>query len=199
MTEDRVSSGTSESPVVRRSIPRAEFVGAHLANALRIGHVAAWSAMAVLFDQTTKWLILTRVMDPPRVIEILPFFNLRLGFNYGVSFGLGSDWLEAWPGILALFKVVVACGLAIWAVRTSSRRERIGLSLNAGGAVGNALDRWRQGAVTDFLDLHWRGWHWPTFNGADIAITVGVLLILAASFSQHRVEPARHATRRTAG
>ena len=51
----------------------------------------------------------------------------------------------------------------------------------AGGAFGNAIDRWRQGAVTDFLDLHWRVWHWPTFNGADIALTLGVVLILLAA------------------
>jgi signal peptidase II len=55
------------------------------------------------------------------------------------------------------------------------------LSLIAGGALGNALDRWRQGAVTDFIDLHWAGYHWPTFNGADIAISAGVSLILLAS------------------
>jgi signal peptidase II len=48
----------------------------------------------------------------------------------------------------------------------------------AGGALGNIWDRWRHGAVTDFLDLHWAGWHWPTFNMADVAITCGVGMIL---------------------
>ena len=153
------------------------------------------AALAAAADQLSKWVILTQVMDPPRVIGVLPFFNLRLGFNYGVSFGIGRDWLEAWPGILALFKVVVAAALAIWAVRTPSRLERIGLSLIAGGAIGNALDRWRQGAVTDFLDLYWRDWHWPTFNGADIAITIGVALMLAASLVEYRMSRAGAAGR----
>ena len=49
--------------------------------------------------------------------------------------------------------------------------------LIVGGALGNIIDRLRQGAVTDFLDLYWRNWHWPTFNGADIAITLGALLV----------------------
>jgi len=56
------------------------------------------------------------------------------------------------------------------------------LSLIAGGALGNILDRWRQGAVTDFLDFHWRGWHWPAFNGADVFISLGVLMLLVAGF-----------------
>lgn len=149
----------------------------------RIGEVLVWAVVAAALDQFTKWLILTQVMVPPRIIEITPFLNLRLGFNYGVSFGLGSDLLDSWPGALAGFKLAVALGLLVWAVRTGSRLERVGLALIAGGALGNAQDRWRQGAVTDFLDLHWRDWHWPTFNGADIAISIGVGLILLAALS----------------
>ena len=59
-----------------------------------------------------------------------------------------------------------------------------------GGAIGNIIDRLRQGAVTDFLDFYWRDWHWPTFNVADIAITLGAVLILAASLPlRRRKEP----------
>jgi signal peptidase II len=152
----------------------------------RTGEVLFWAAAAASLDQATKWLILAVVMNPPRVIEITPFLNLRLGFNYGVSFGLGSDILEAWPGALAAFKLAVAAGLIVWAVRSLCRYERIGLALVAGGALGNAHDRWRQGAVTDFIDLHWGGWHWPTFNGADIAISLGVALMLFAAFRDMR-------------
>lgn len=147
----------------------------------RLAEIALWSMAAALLDQASKWLILTRVMDPPRVIELTPFFNLRLGFNFGVSFGMGSEMFSDSARWLAAFKLVVATGLVVWAFRTRVRLERIGLALIAGGALGNALDRWRQGAVTDFIDLHWRGWHWPTFNGADIAITLGVVAILIAS------------------
>ena len=61
----------------------------------------------------------------------------------------------------------------------------------AGGAFGNALDRWRQGAVTDFLDLHWVDWHWPTFNGADIALSFGVALVLLAALPVKNRAPDR--------
>ena len=152
----------------------------------RLGEVIGWAVAAAALDQLSKWLILTYVMAPPRVIEIAPFLNLRLGFNYGVSFGIGRDTLGAWPGMLAAFKVVVAIGLMVWAVRSRIRLERVGLALVAGGALGNAQDRWRQGAVTDFIDLHWGDWHWPTFNGADIAISAGVGLMLLAALADYR-------------
>lgn len=137
--------------------------------------------MAFAADQASKWTILHIVMDPPRVIEIAPFFNLRLGFNTGVSFGLFSDALDDWPGALALFKLAIVCGLLFWAITTDVRLESAGLASIAGGALGNAFDRWRQGGVTDFLDFHWGGWHFPTFNIADVAISLGVILIFASA------------------
>ena len=61
------------------------------------------------------------------------------------------------------------------------RLERLGLSMIAGGALGNMLDRYRQGAVTDFLDFYWNGWHYPTFNMADVFITIGAGMLMLAS------------------
>lgn len=149
--------------------------------ARNVAGVLVVSAFAAGLDQASKWLMLAVVLDPPRVIELAPFLNLRLGFNTGISFGMFRDTLERWPEALGLFKFLVGLGLIIWAALSRHRLERIGLALIAGGAFGNAIDRWRQGAVTDFIDLHWGGWHWPTFNGADIAITLGVVLMLLAS------------------
>jgi signal peptidase II len=146
----------------------------------RIIAVLTIALLVSLADQGSKWLILNHVMVPPQVISVTRFFNLTLGFNTGVSFGIGRDYFGAYPVILALFKVTVASGLMILAVLTPSRLECSGLSLIAGGALGNAVDRWLQGAVTDFLDIHWEGWHWPTFNMADVAISLGVFLILLA-------------------
>lgn len=156
----------------------------------RLGQALGWALLAAALDQLSKWVILNYVMAPPRVIEIAPFLNLRLGFNYGVSFGLFREALEAWPELLAVFKLAVALGLIVWAVKSPLELERVGLGLIAGGALGNAQDRWRQGAVTDFIDLHWGAWHWPTFNGADIAISAGVGLMLWAALpakAQQRV------------
>jgi signal peptidase II len=147
---------------------------------------AAVASLALAVDQFSKWAILNLVMVPPRVIEVLPVFNLRLGFNTGVSFGLFSDTLDDWVGVLTLFKLAVAAGLLSWAALSLAPLERVGLSLMAGGAIGNAFDRWRQGAVTDFLDVHWGTWHFPTFNMADVAITCGVLCLLVGAVADHR-------------
>jgi len=147
----------------------------------RLSFAVAVALAAAGLDQASKWLMLEVVLNPPELIELTPFLNLRLGFNTGVSFGMFSDTFEAWPGLLGLFKLAAGFGLLAWATLAGHRLERIGLSLMAGGAFGNAIDRWRQGAVTDFLDLHWGDWHWPTFNGADIALTVGVVLMLLAA------------------
>lgn len=152
----------------------------------RAAIVTAVTAFAFAVDQATKWLILNVVMQPPRVIEVLPVFNLTLGFNTGISFGLFSDRLDDWVGAMTLFKLAVALGLMVWAAVSLLLFERIGLALMAGGAIGNAFDRWRQGAVTDFLDVHWGGWHFPTFNMADVAISCGVMCLIVGAFTDHR-------------
>ncbi|MGL4974101.1 MAG: signal peptidase II [Bosea sp. (in: a-proteobacteria)] len=162
----------------------------------RILIVAAITAFAFALDQGSKWLILNVVMLPPRVIDVLPVFNLTLGFNTGVSFGLFSDTLDDWVGVMTLFKLAIAVGLMAWAACTPMPLERIGLSLMAGGAIGNAFDRWRQGAVTDFLDVHWDDWHFPTFNLADVAITFGVGFVLLAA--PRPAKPSSHAEMPTA-
>lgn len=136
--------------------------------------------VCLLIDQTGKAIILGLVMQPPRVIAITPFFSLTLQFNSGVSFGMFSETLAEWPQLFTVVKTVIAVGLLLWAVRTPYWNERIGLPMIAGGALGNALDRWRQGAVTDFLDFHWNDWHWPTFNLADVAIVMGAGLMIFA-------------------
>ncbi|MCV9940465.1 signal peptidase II [Boseaceae bacterium BT-24-1] len=160
----------------------------------RLASATAVALAAFGLDQASKWLMLEIVLNPPEPITLTPFLNLRLGFNTGVSFGLFRDTLEAWPGLLGLFKFAAGFGLLAWATFAGHRLERIGLALMAGGAFGNAIDRWRQGAVTDFLDLHWGDWHWPTFNGADIALTFGVALTLLAALPMVNRTPDRAAT-----
>ena len=138
-------------------------------------------AGALALDFVTKWLILNIVMVPPRPIEITPFFNLRLGFNTGVSFGLFRELFLEHPLMLAGIKMVIVAGLVVWAMRTTKPSETIGLGIIAGGATGNVVDRIRQGAVTDFLDFHVGDWHWPAFNMADVTIATGAALLVAGS------------------
>ncbi len=154
---------------------------------LRIGLGIAGSI--VLIDQATKWLILAQVMSPPRTIEILPIFNIVLVWNRGASFGL-FDSISLWtPVLLSVFAVAVSLFLLIWLRRVEQRLLAIAIGLVIGGALGNVVDRLRYGAVADFLDLHVGAYHWPAFNVADSAITVGVLLILLDGlFARHRAE-----------
>ncbi|SKA28705.1 signal peptidase II [Enhydrobacter aerosaccus] len=143
----------------------------------------AGSALAAAFavDFITKYLILNVIMVPPRTIEIAPFFNLTLGFNPGVSFGMFGDFFVKRPLFLAGMTGSIAAGLFILAVRTTKRIDTFAFGLIAGGAVGNVVDRVRRGAVTDFLDFHVGDWHWPAFNMADVMIVVGVVLLITGS------------------
>ncbi|MCW7546110.1 signal peptidase II [Aurantimonas litoralis] len=137
-----------------------------------------FTLLSFLLDQATKWWILNHVMDPPRVIPVTGFFNLVLGFNTGVSFGLFGE-APAW--LLMAFILPMVAGLLVWMTRTDSRLTAIALGLVVGGAFGNLLDRLRHGAVTDFLDFYVSAYHWPAFNFADVAIVSGVALLLIES------------------
>jgi len=148
---------------------------------LRLGLAVAFVVLIV--DQVSKWWIVDVVMRPPRIIEVTPFFNLVMGWNRGVSFGFFSDapgW-TAW--LLPLVAVVIIVVLVIWLSRADRRLIGVAIGLIVGGALGNLVDRFRYGAVADFLDLHAWGYHWPAFNTADSAITVGaVALVLDSLF-----------------
>ena len=159
----------------------------------RFGLVLA--LVVVVLDQVSKWWILAGVMNPPTVIPVTPFFNLVLVWNRGVSFGLlnqASAWI---PWLLSALAAAICAGLVVWLRRADGRWLATALGLVIGGAVGNLVDRLRHGAVVDFLDVHAGGYHWPAFNVADAAITVGVgvLLIdaLIADRNERKVKPPR--------
>jgi len=136
------------------------------------------AVLTLFLDQASKWAILTQVMVPPRVIEVLPVFNLVLTFNQGVSFGLFSGEADWQPYLLSALALVISIGLFTWLARQPSVHLAVAVGLIAGGAIGNVIDRLRIAAVVDFLDFHWGDWHWPAFNLADSAITLGVVCIL---------------------
>lgn len=135
-------------------------------------------AVVLILDQLTKWVALEHLLEPPQLVEVTPFLNVVLGFNTGVSFGLLENDSVYGPWLLSGAALLVVAVLVVWAARSDSRAEAASFGAIAGGAVGNVVDRLRQGAVTDFIDLHAFGWHWPTFNVADIGITGGVGLLL---------------------
>lgn len=147
-------------------------------------------AGVTFLDQLTKWWIVETVMNPPRVIEITSFFNLVLGWNRGISFGFfnNDSPLNSW--VLPLVTGLIICFLAIWLVRAGNLLVCSALGLIIGGALGNLIDRLRYGAVADFLDVHAFGYHWPAFNVADSAITVGACILVWDSLFA-RLEPSK--------
>jgi signal peptidase II len=146
-------------------------------------------AIAVLADQATKAAALS-LLSQGQAISVVPGFNLTLGFNEGASFGMMGGLMAGKPLLMAALTGALTLVFAVMALRAKQPLERAGFALIVSGALGNVIDRLRQGAVTDFLDLYWRDWHWPTFNVADIAITLGAVLILAASLPlRRRKEP----------
>ncbi|MPY70517.1 MAG: signal peptidase II [Alphaproteobacteria bacterium] len=153
----------------------------------RLGWLCAVLTLAA--DLVSKWWILAVVMNPPRIVEVAPFFNLVLVKNRGVSFGmLGSapGWM---PWVLTVFAVLIAIALAVWLRRADGRLLGCALGAVIGGAIGNAIDRVRFGAVVDFLDFHAFGWHWPAFNVADSAVVVGVGLLVLDSLKSGARNP----------
>lgn len=148
---------------------------------------AALVVLGVLFvDQLTKWTIVELVMQPPRVIEVAPFLNIVLGFNKGMSFGLFRDALAPFPEAFALAKLGIVAVVAWLLARSDDGLEKIAFGLIIGGALGNIVDRLRLGGVVDFLDLHATGRHWPSFNAADVALTAGAVLMIAAICVERR-------------
>lgn len=141
----------------------------------------AVAAVVLVADQVSKWWILEQVMQPPRFIEITGFFNLVMVWNPGVSFGMfgGSGEIGRW--VLSAFALAISGFLLNWLRQVDRRFPAVAIGLVIGGAIGNVVDRVRFGAVADFLDFHLFGYHWPAFNVADSAITVGVAILLIDS------------------
>ena len=139
------------------------------------------AALGIGVDQATKWWIMLDVMNPPKVIDVTPFFNLVLVWNRGVSFGMFSNDSMAGVWILSLVALVIVGFLTNWLRKAESRRVAISLGLVIGGALGNVIDRAVHSAVLDFLDFYIGSVRWPAFNAADSFITVGAILLIADS------------------
>lgn len=122
----------------------------------------------------------SQLASPGGSIEVLPVFNLVSVRNEGVSFGMLGGMAPWWALVVLALGIMTA--LTVWLWRTQSRFLGAALGLLIGGALGNGLDRLRHGAVTDFLDFHLQGYHWPAFNLADVAVFCGaVILVLGGS------------------
>ncbi|MBB4286272.1 signal peptidase II [Roseospira goensis] len=136
------------------------------------------AVVVLVLDQITKYAVFVGLQPPFGGLPVTGFFNIVTVWNRGVSFGLfasGSPWT---PVLLTGLALAVSALLAWWLRRADSRLLVVALGLVIGGALGNAIDRALYGAVMDFLDVHWAGYHWPAFNVADAAISVGAALLV---------------------
>lgn len=145
-------------------------------------------AAVLVLDQITK-LVVTAVLAPYEIVEAVPgFFNLVYYLNPGAAFGILNR--SGFSGKLILIGISIGA-LVLIASMVRGSKDRLytwALSLIAGGAAGNLVDRIRQGSVIDFLDFHISGHHWPAFNVADSAISVGVGLALLSFFISRKTE-----------
>jgi len=154
--------------------------------------MARWlwlSALVVVLDQATKSLA-EAMLVPYRSLPLAPLLNLTLAYNEGAAFSFLSDaggW-QRWA--FAGFALSMSVVLVIWLLRLGSREHltALALSLVTGGAVGNLIDRVQTGRVVDFIDFFVGDWHWPAFNVADSAITLGVFLLLLSSLRRGQKE-----------
>jgi signal peptidase II len=150
-------------------------------------------SLAVLaLDQWTKWLVELHLPWHAAVPLVPDFLSLTHVRNTGVAFGLfaaggagGGGWLLTLLGLAAL----AAVGTYFVLAPRTGRLLLVALALIVGGAVGNLLDRAVSGAVTDFIDVYVGTHHWPAFNVADSAISIGIALLAFDSFRSRREAP----------
>jgi len=147
------------------------------------------SGLTLILDQLSKIWIDTS-MSLYQSIPVFPGFSITYAHNYGAAFSFLSQaggW-QRW--FFAILAGSISIGLIVW-IKQLKRHEilsAISLSLILGGAIGNLIDRVMYGYVIDFFDVYYQTWHWPVFNIADSAITLGVAFMLYESFMHKELE-----------
>jgi signal peptidase II len=147
------------------------------------------SGLSILLDQITKLAVIDRLTPYQDVIPLTSFFNLVHVHNTGAAFSLFADQ-PGWQRFFFLGIAVVATAVILHLLKKTVGRPRyaIALALILGGALGNVIDRALYGHVIDFLDFYLGSWHWPAFNVADSAITVGAVLLVWDSFRKEEAK-----------
>jgi len=141
----------------------------------------------------TKWIVRTELCPEKKIVELISgYLRLRYAENTGVAFGyfesVHSPWKPYILGAMAVLAVVIIC---IYSLRVSSQKVllQMALAITVGGILGNFLDRVARGYVVDFIEFHIEeSFYWPTFNFADSAITVGIVLLLIDTVRSPAIE-----------
>jgi len=136
------------------------------------------AAVVFVSDQLTKFAAADYLMRHGDV-QLTSFLNFSLVHNTGAAFGFLSS-ASGWQNIFFIVVASVACIVILWMTWRLTTNDRVlgaGLMLVLGGAAGNLTDRLLHGYVIDFVDVHYHAWHWPAFNVADSAITIGAVVL----------------------
>lgn len=152
--------------------------------------LTAVAALVIIIDQISKYAV-QHMLAMHDYIEIIPgFFNLTYVQNPGAAFGIFGETAGALRLIILIGISIFALAMLLFMYQKTEGRytlTHLGIAMVIGGAVGNLIDRIRLSWVMDFLDFYWNGHHWPAFNIADAAITLGtVILMFNILFSKNR-------------
>ncbi|RJQ15032.1 MAG: signal peptidase II [Nitrospiraceae bacterium] len=137
------------------------------------------SLAVVFFDYITKRLIVSNV-TPFEHIDVLPFLRIVHVENKGAAFGIMSNLDNRF---FIAISIIAITTILIYAYKAAKGTEIYALSLILGGATGNLIDRFISGKVIDFIDFYIGKWHWPSFNVADSALTVGIAIFIWSNFN----------------
>ena len=144
--------------------------------------LALWLGLAlvvIVLDQFAKTLILGNFqLGDSR--HVTPFFNVVRVHNTGAAFSFLAG-AAGWQRWFFITLGVVAAGFIVWMLRSHPTQKLFcfAVTMIMGGALGNVIDRLLHSYVVDFIQVHWRGWYFPSFNLADSAITLGAILLIA--------------------
>ena len=134
-------------------------------------------SITIILDQLTKYIAFIVLFKDKQVLIINHFLNFRPVWNDGISFGM----FQGYGNYGRIVFIIIALIISLWIIIYSKKLNTIGFigyNMIAGGAIGNVIDRVIYGKVIDFIDVHYKGYHWPTFNMADSFIFIGVLLFI---------------------
>ena len=134
-------------------------------------------SLTIFIDQLTKYIAFIVLFKDQQVLIINHYLNFRPVWNDGISFGM----LQGYGNFGRISFIIIAISISLWIILYSRKLNIIGFvgyNMIAGGALGNVIDRLIHGKVIDFIDLHYKEYHWPTFNMADSFIFIGVLLFI---------------------
>lgn len=153
-------------------------------------HVGSIVGIVLVLDQITKYIIETHVRLHDTITVIPGFFNITHVRNKGAAFGILSTLPDHWRTAFFLSVTLIAvAAISVLIVRTIERLPLFAFSLIAGGAIGNVVDRIRYGEVVDFIQWYVKSYYWPSFNVADSAISIGVVLLAYEMLFMSRTKP----------